>query len=153
MSNDKTTNNKETVEYANIDESTDINIKEQVARAIEQSKKQYPLWKPEKAGSILIGYVNNVIGMPNLNMGKGSILLELKTRNEKYPVVSMFSNVVIENQLINISKMECNKTVFESKLNCIKSLIGRTFAFTYNGEIQGKQAGSKPYRDYIIVEI
>lgn len=139
------------IEYAEIDDSANVTADEQ--KKIDDAKIQYPIWKPTKEGQILKGYVHEVLEFPQLNDGKGSLLLNLRTDNEKFPMVGFWLNTVAQSQLIKITGKKPADTSFDEKAKIIKDVTDKLILIKYEGEVKSQKKGYKPYQNYTIVEI
>ena len=141
--------NEQKTEIADIDERYEIDIQEK----LNSSKIQFPNWKPSKIGQTITGYVKEILTFKDLNgKERHGILINLQTKNDNFPIVSIWSNTVI---LSNLKKLSYDKSFesFENLTNSLKTVENRTIAIRYEGEVQPAQKGFKPYQNFTIVEI
>lgn len=143
--------NTKQVEFADINDAANVTPEEQ--KKIDDAKIQYPIWKPTNPGQVLKGYIYQVLGFPNLNDGKGSILLNIRTDNEKYPMVGFWLNTVAHSQTMKITGMKPVNDSFDEKLKAIEPIRERLILIRYEGEVKSQKKGYKPYQNYTIVEI
>jgi hypothetical protein len=137
------------IEYADIDESDEKEIQEK----LDKAKVQYPNWKGKIIGQTLTGTIKEILTFRDLNgKDKHGILMNLYTKSEKFPTVSIWANTVILSGLKKLSK-EQNFSNFDMMTQSLKSIEGITIALRYEGEEQPSQKGFKPYQNYSIVEI
>lgn len=137
------------VEYAKIDESDEKDVQEK----LNASKTLYPQWKGDTKGQTITGYVKEILTFKDLNgKDKHGVLVNLQTKNDAYPVVSIWANTVILSGLKRIAEGQ-NFMSFETMTESLKTIEGKTIALRYEGEEKSSQKGFKPYMNYTVVEI
>ena len=139
---------KEIVE-ADINESEDKEIQEK----LNQSKIQYPIWKGKEVGQTITGYVKEILTFKDLNgKDKHGVLINLQTKNEKFPIVSIWANTVILSNLKRLAELQ-NFNSFETMTEALKTIQSKVIAIRFEGEVQPTQKGFKPYQNYTLTEI
>lgn len=140
---------KKEIIYANIDESTDKEMQDK----LNEAKIQYPIWKGEIKGQTISGYVKEILTFKDLNgSNKHGVLLNLQTKSEEYPIVTVWANTVILSGLKRLATLQ-NFMSFEAMTESLKTIEGKLIALRYEGEEKSSQKGFKPYQNYTIVEI
>jgi len=143
--------NEKITQYAEIDESASLT--EQEKQKIKESKVRYPLWKPSIIGQTLKGYVHEVLDFPELNDGKGSVLLNLKTSSETYPIVAFWLNTVAISQMMKLTGKKPESDTFVEKAKIIQLMQDKLLLIQYEGEVASKIRGRKPYQNFTIIEV
>lgn len=139
---------KEETIYANMNQKISDEIKEKLKNA----KTQHPQWRGQNIDDSLVGEVAEILDFPNLNDGRGSMLMNLRTDDENYPEVAFWLNTVAQSQCFNIVGKPINET-HEEKAKTLKQMEGKLIAIRYNGEKKSSKRGYKPYQDYTIIEV
>ena len=140
--------NKE-IEYAEIDESNEIETQEKLNKA----KVQYPVWKATKEGQTISGMIKEILTFKDLNgKDKHGILINLQTKNDKFPIISIWANTVILSGLKRMASSQ-NFSTFESMTEALKTNENKLIALRYEGEEKSSVKGFKPYQNYTITEI
>ena len=136
-------------EIADIDESEEQNIQ----KKLNEAKIQYPQWKPDIKGKTITGYIKEILTFKDLNgKEKHGVLINLQTKNDKYPIVSIWMNTVLLSLFKRLST-EQSFGDFESLTRSIKTCEGRIFAIRYEGEEKSSVKGFSPYQNYTVIEI
>lgn len=153
MKQNKSDNKQEDKPEKEIADITD-NMSEEMKKKHEESKLQYPEWKPKTEGQNLDIYIEKITAMKDFNgIGKHAILMICRTKNEKFPMISFFPNSVCVNQFEKFTTAKAYGNGFESMKEQLQTLTGRTFNVLYKGEKPASQRGFQPYKDYSVVEI
>ncbi len=144
----KETKQKEIIE-ADINEAEDISVQEK----LNASKIQYPVWKGKEIGQTITGYVKEILTFKDLNgKDKHGVLVNLQTKNEKFPVVSVWANTVILSGLKRIADQK-NFNNFETMTESLKTVESKVIALRFEGMEEPSQKGFKPYQNYTVTEI
>jgi hypothetical protein len=145
------TNVNEQIEYADINDSALVTDEEKTK--IKESKVRYPIWKPNIIGQSLKAYVHEILDFSELNDGKGSILLNLKTSSESFPFVAFWLNTVAISQIMKLSGKKPDSESFADKVKVIQLMQDKLLLIQFEGEVASKIKGRKAYQNYTIVEI
>lgn len=122
----------------------------------EANRVKNPIWTPEKDGDNLDLYVNEVIVLKDFNgEGKHSVILNCRTKIEKFPMVAFFPNSVALSQFERYTgNKNINPENFEEFKQSLNTLSGKTFNVMFKGtKPSGTGKGYNPYKDWSIVEI
>ena len=139
---------KEIVE-ADINESDDKSVQDK----LNASKIQYPVWKGREVGQTITGFVKEVLTFKDLNgKDKHGVLINLQTKNEKFPIVTVWANTVILSGMKRLSSLQ-NFNSFETMTEALKTVEGKVIAIRFEGEVEPSQKGFKPYHNYTVTEI
>jgi len=137
------------IEYADINESDEKEIQDK----LDSAKVQYPNWKGKVLGQTITGAIKEVLTFRDLNgKDKHGVLVNLYTKSDKYPVVSIWANTVILSGLKRLCADQ-NFSNFDMLTQNLKTLEGETIAIRFEGEEQPSQKGFKPYQNYSVVGI
>lgn len=127
-------------------------VTDEIKEKLKNAKTQYPQWKGKDIDDTLVGEVVEVLDFPNLNDGKGSILMNIRTDDEKYPVVAYWLNTVAQSQCYGIVGKPANES-HDERARVLKLMQGKLIAIRYSGEKKSSKRGYKPYQDYTIIEV
>ena len=141
--------NKEEIEIAEIDERED----EELSKKLDEAKIQYPVWKPNNLKQTIQGIVKEILTFQNLNgKEKHGVLINLQTKNDKYPVVSIWANTVILSNLKRMSDVQIFDS-FDTLTSSLKTNEGKMIALRFEGQVKSSIKGNQPYDNYTLVEI
>lgn len=113
----------------------------------------YPVLKFTEKGQTIKGLVIDVINYPNMNEGKGSILVNLNTLNKDIPIVTFWLNTVAQSQMFKVLGIKPNSNAtFEEKAKILEQMKDKEIVIRFEGEQKSTKKGYKPYMNYTIVE-